>query len=522
MMAMPATIRGARPNSIVIIGGGTAGWMAAAAMARLIPAGVTVTLIESEEIGTIGVGEATIPTIRTFNALLGIDETEFLAATKATYKLGIEFVDWARVGASYFHPFSGYGVAIEAVKFLHIWLKLRSEGRAGPIDDYNLCNVAAAAGKFARHDGNPNSPLSQINYAYHFDAALYGRYLRDYAEARGVTRLEGRVGDVVLRGEDGYISHVTMTDGREIGADLFVDCSGQRALLIGEALGVGYEDWRHWLPCDRAVALPSAPTGTDITPFTRATARGAGWQWRIPLQHRIGNGLVYSSEYLSDDEATATLIANVEGEPIGNPRLLRFQAGRRDRIWYRNCVSLGLSSGFLEPLESTSIHLVQAGIAKLFALMTGAQADGLEQDEYNRLTNIQLDQVRDFLVLHYHATARDDTPFWRYCRTMPVPEGLARKIALFRRSGRLFRYEDDLFGEDSWLAVMLGQEIAPASYDVLADTLDTARLEQTLGRIAGTFRRATDTMPRHAEYIAQQLRSPGQPLRAAARAVAGG
>ena len=515
MTTMHGTIRGARPDSIVIVGGGTAGWMAAAAMARLVPTGVRVTLIESEEIGTIGVGEATIPTIRTFNALLGIDETEFIAATKATYKLGIEFVDWSHLGARYFHPFSGYGVAMEAVKFLHIWLKLRSEGRAGPIDAYNLCSVAAASGKFARHDGNPNSPLSQLGYAYHFDAALYGGYLRRYAEVRGVSRIEGRVADVALRAEDGYISHIAMTDGREVAGDLFVDCSGQRALLIGGALGVGYQDWRHVLPCDRAVAMPSAPSGTDIMPFTRATARGAGWQWRIPLQHRNGNGLVYSSEYLSDDEAAATLTANVEGEAIGSPRLLRFEAGRRDKIWYRNCVSLGLSSGFLEPLESTSIHLVQAGIAKLFALMTGAQQDGLEAEEYNRLTNIQLDQVRDFLVLHYHATTRDDTPFWRNCRTMPVPETLTRKIALFRRSGRLFRYEDDLFGEDNWLAVMMGQGIEPEAYDALADALDAARLEQTLKRIAGSFQRAVEAMPRHADYIAQQLRAPGRPIRAA-------
>ena len=506
---------GAPVRRVVIVGGGTAGWMAAAAVARMIPTGVGVTLVESDEIGTIGVGEATIPPIRSFNAMLGLDENDFVARTGGTFKLGIEFVDWGRVGQRYLHPFGVFGFDMDAVKFYQLWLKLRAAGRAGDIADYNLCAVAAREGRFVRPDGNPASPLSQLNYAYHFDAGLYAAYLRGYAQARGVVRREGKVAHVALRGSDGFIEAVTLADGSSVAGELFIDCSGFRGLLIEEALGTGYEPWTQWLPCDRAVALPTASTGRDILPYTRATARGAGWQWRIPLQHRVGNGYVYSSAHLSDDEATATLLANVDGEPLGEPRLLRFTTGRRRKVWNRNCVALGLASGFMEPLESTSIHLVQTGISKLFALFPDQRFSPVEADEYNRLSALQFEQIRDFLVLHYVASTRRDTPFWRHCAAMPVPETLARKLALFRNKGRLLRYEDELFAEASWVAVMLGQGIVPTGWDPLADTLDARAVEGNFGRLVQTFARAAAQMPPHADYIARTCPAPLARTRAA-------
>jgi tryptophan halogenase len=480
----------------------------AAALARMIPTGVSVTLVESDEIGTIGVGEATIPPIRSFNAMLGIDENDFVARTGGTFKLGIEFVDWGRIGERYLHPFGGFGVDIEAVKFHQLWLKLRAAGRAGDIADYNLCAVAARHGRFVRPDGNPASVLSQLNYAYHFDAALYAAFLRDYAERRGVVRREAKGAGANLRGTDGFIESIALNDGATIAGDLFIDCSGFRGLLIEEALGTGYESWTDWLPCDRAVALPTASAGRDVLPYTRATAREAGWQWRIPLQHRVGNGYVYSSAHLSDDEAAATLLAHVEGEPLGEPRMLRFTTGRRRKVWNRNCVALGLSSGFMEPLESTSIHLVQTGISKLFALFPDQRFSPVEADEYNRLSALQTEQIRDFLVLHYVATARRDTAFWRHCADMPIPDTLARKLALFRNKGRLFRYEDELFAEASWVAVMLGQGVMPEGWDPLAATLDVRAVEGTFRRIAQTFARAAAQMPAHADYLARTCPSP--------------
>ena len=485
---------------IVIVGGGTAGWMAAAAMARLRQNQVTaIILIESDEIGTIGVGEATIPPIRTFNDLLGIDEAEFLAATGGTFKYGIEFIDWSRIGARYMHPFGDFGADIEGISFHQLWLKHRSH--AGAFADYNLSAVASGLGRFERRSADPRSILSTVDYAYHFDAALYAAYLRRYAEARGVERREGRVVNVGLRGPDGFIDAVTLAGGERIEGDLFIDCSGFRALLIGEALGSAYEDWSNWLPCDRAVAVPSASAHEDPLPYTRATARSAGWQWRIPLQHRNGNGYVYSGRDLSDDEAAATVLANLDGEALDEPRFLRFTAGRRSEVWKKNCVALGLASGFMEPLESTSIHLVQAGISKLFALFPDRGFDPVLAEEYNRLTAVQTEQIRDFLILHYIATERDDSPFWRRCRERPLPEGLARKLALFRAQGRLFRYEDELFSRASWLAVLLGQGILPRSYDPLADTLPDGEVRETLARMRAFIARTAEKMPRHADYV---------------------
>jgi tryptophan 7-halogenase len=496
-----------RIRRIVIVGGGTAGWMAAAAMTRLVAVGTEIVLVESDEIGTIGVGEATIPPIRNFNALLGIDEDDFVRSTQGTFKLGIEFVDWARLGHRYLHPFGQFGADIEAVKFHQFWLKFRSRGEAGEIEAYNLCAVAARLRRFQRPSPDPRSILSTLTHAFHFDASLYAAYLRRHAEARGVLRRDGKVVHVALRGEDGFVEAVELEGGLRIEGDLFIDCSGFRGLLIEQALGTGYEDWSRWLPCDRAIAIPSASAG-DLLPYTRSTALGAGWQWRIPLQHRTGNGYVYSSAHLSDDEAAARAIAQLDSEPIGEPRFIRFTAGRRRKLWNRNVVALGLAGGFLEPLESTSIHLVQAGISKLFALFPDRRFDPVLEAEYNRLSHVQLEQIRDFIILHYKATERDDTDFWRGCRDMEVPESLKRKIDLFRESGRIFRHEDELFSESSWLAVLLGQGIVPRRWDPMADTVDEGEVRHTLSRMAPFIRRAAESMPTHAGFIARHCAAP--------------
>jgi tryptophan halogenase len=485
---------------IVIVGGGTAGWMAAAAMARLLSGGVSaIILIESDEIGTIGVGEATIPPIRTFNDMIGINEDEFLARTGGTFKYGIEFVDWTRRGHRYMHPFGKFGADMEGVSFHQLWMRLGAD--AGTLEDYNLNAVAARLGRFERPSRDPRSILSTLNHAFHFDAGLYAAYLRSLAEQRGVTRREGKVAGVSLRGEDGFIEAVTLAGGERIEGDLFIDCSGFRGLLIEEALETGYEDWSAWLPCDRAIAVPTASGPDDPLPYTRATARSAGWQWRIPLQHRVGNGLVYSSRDQSDGDAAAELLANLDAEPLADPRFLRFTTGRRRKAWNRNCIALGLASGFMEPLESTSIHLVQAGISKLFALFPDSNFDPVLAAEYNRLTDIQTEQIRDFLILHYKATERSDTPFWRRCRDMAVPETLQRKIDLFRAQGRLFRYEDELFSEASWLAVLIGQNVIPRRYDPLADTLPEDELRQTLARMKAFIRNTAEKLPHHGDYV---------------------
>jgi len=492
---------------IAIVGGGTAGWMAAAALARVLGTRqVAITLVESEEIGTVGVGEATIPPIQAFNALLGLDEDDFVRETMGSFKLGIEFVDWLRPGHRYFHPFGTYGVDAGAVPFEGLWHRLRRTGHAGPLESYSICAAAAAAGRFMRPTGQGNTPLSHIGYAFHFDAGLYARYLRRHAEAAGVVRREGRVVEVVRRDPDDFIDAVVLADGTRIEADLFIDCSGFRALLIGEAMGTGFEDWNAWLPNDRAVAVPSANAGAP-TPYTRSTARGAGWQWRIPLQHRTGNGYVYASAHLSDDEAAATLLANLDGEPMAEPRLLRFRTGRRDAFWVGNCVALGLASGFMEPLESTSIHLVQAGIARLLEMLPTAAFEPADIRRYNRLMTAEFEAIRDFLILHFHATERDDTPYWRYLRDMAVPETLAERIRIYQATGRIFREADDLFTKTSWLAVMDGQGLRARGYDPLAAAMPAAEAAARLDRIAHVTAAAARQMPAHADFIARHCAS---------------
>jgi tryptophan halogenase len=496
-----------RIRSVVIAGGGTAGWMAAAALARAMRTElVRVTLIESEEIGTVGVGEATIPVIQQFNALLGIDEFEFLRETQGTFKLGIEFVDWLRPGGRYLHPFGRFGDDFGMTAFHQQWLRARAFGHDAPIWDYSLNSLAAHAGKFDRPGAKSPPVFSTFSYAYHFDAGLYARYLRRYAEARGVERIEGRIVDVALRGDDGAIDKLTLDDGRNFAADLFIDCTGFRALLIGEALGVPFEDWSHWLPCDRAVAVPCDRV-EDPIPYTRATARAAGWQWRIPLQHRTGNGYVYSSAHLSDDEAQGVLLANLDGAAQGDPRLLRFRAGRRERAWSRNCVALGLASGFLEPLESTSIHLIQTGIAKLLTLFPDRRFDPAVVDEYNRQVRNEVHMVRDFLILHYSATERGDSPFWDHCRTMEIPDTLQAKIDMFRRTGRVVEYGYDLFHPPSWIAVMLGQGIVPESYDPMVDSVPPCEVAAALSGMRNVIARTAEAMPSHQAFIDRHCRA---------------
>jgi tryptophan halogenase len=501
---------------IVIVGGGTAGWMCAAALAKRLPAGQTdVILVESDEIGTIGVGEATIPSILTFNGLLGIDENDFIRETQATFKLGIEFVDWANLDERYFHPFGTFGRETPEFKFHQLWLRLmqsRTETSERPLaddlGDYNLCTVAARMGRFSRPAGRADSIGSSMRYAFHFDASLYARFLRRFSEAKGVSRVEGKIVDVRQRTEDGFIESVVLEDGRTIDGDLFVDCSGFRGLLIDKALGSPFEDWSKYLPCDRAWAVPSELAGPP-SPFTRSTADKSGWRWRIPLQHRMGNGYVYCSEFLDDEEARARLLATLEGAPLAEPRAIRFRTGHRPKPWVKNCVSIGLSSGFIEPLESTSIHLIQMGIVRLILLFPDLDFAQADIDEYNRGSTRDFQNIRDFIVLHYKATKRDDTPFWKRCRDMDIPDTLRHRIDLFRSKGRLFRFQDELFADDSWLAVMVGQHIMPQGYDLLVDKLPLADIEKHLNLLKTGIFKTAESLPLHETFLADiKARSP--------------
>ncbi|HEX8669579.1 MAG TPA: tryptophan halogenase family protein [Allosphingosinicella sp.] len=490
-------------RDVVIVGGGTAGWMAAAAFSKLLDRRtVAITLIESDEIGTVGVGEATIPPLIAYNHMLGINEDEFLAASQGTFKLGIEFVDWGAVGERYFHQFGEHGQSIRTVPFHQLYLRERKRRALDDVSAWSMSAAAAGLGRFARPGPDARLPLSQLAYAFHFDAGRYARFLRALAERNGVRRLEGKIVDVSLDGENGHVRSVAMADGTAIAGDLFIDCSGFRGLLIEEKLGTGYKDWTHWLPCDRAVAVPSLYSGQP-DPFTRSTARSAGWQWRIPLQQRMGNGLVYSSAHLADAEAEALLLANLEGEPLAQPRRLSFTAGRRRLAWNRNVVAMGLSSGFIEPLESTSIHFVQSGIAKLLALFPDRRFNPVERDEYNRQMQDVFEDVRDFIVLHYKATRRDDSDFWNYCRTMDVPDSLSVKLDLWRAKGRLFREGRELFGTASWVAVLLGQGIVPEEHEPAADALEEAMVTDALDKMRTSYRRMAEHMPRHGDFIAR-------------------
>ena len=500
-------------RKVVVLGGGTAGWMTAAALVRLLPHAATVRLVESAEIGIVGVGEATLPHLRAFVETLGLDEAEFMRATHATFKLGIDFFDFGRIGTNYLHPFGSFGTEMNGVGFHHYWRRMRAAGRGD--DDlfrYSIANVMASEKRFATPNDDPRSMLSTYSYAYQFDATLFAPYLRDYALARGAARTEGRVVDVELDGASGDVRALKMESGERIEGDLFVDCSGFFALLIGKTFGAEWEDWSHWLPCDRAVAMPCTSPPGPVEPYTRATAMKAGWRWRIPLQHRIGNGYVYSSSHISDEDAADALVAAVEGDAMADPRVLKFRAGRRKESWVRNVVAIGLASGFLEPLESTSIYLAQGALTQLIELFpVGAGIEERDRREFNRIVDLEYDRIRDFLILHYHATTRDDSSFWNHVRTMTVPDSLLEKIELWRRAGRVARYTQGLFLEPSWIAVYVGQGLIPAAWDQRADQVDASALAGAMDRLRARVADAVRAMPDHGAFLARRNASIATP-----------
>jgi tryptophan halogenase len=487
-------------RKVAIIGGGTAGWMTAAWLCKVLRANLEdIVLVESDEIGTVGVGEATVPSFRKFNAILGIDEDDLIRATRATFKLGIEFVDWGQIGDRYYHPFGPNGRTLNGLPFHALWHKGLQCGATAGLADYNLQALAARNGKFMRPTGT-NSPLSTIAYAFQFDAALYARYLRRFSEDRGVARLEGKVVEVRQRAEDGFIESVALETGSRIEADLFVDCSGFQGLLIEKALKTGFVDWSLWLPCDRAFAVPCESNGPPA-PVTRSTARAAGWQWRIPLQHRTGNGMVFSSAFMSDGEALDVLMSTLEGPPKSDPRLLRFRPGRREAFWVKNCVAIGLSAGFLEPLESTSLYLIQAAIGRLHAFFPDREFSQVDIDFYNAESIKEYEYVRDFIILHYKLTQRADSDFWNYCRNMDVPDRLTQKMHLFASRGRILEEDGEQFGLSSWLAVMVGQGLKPRQTHPLLSSMSDRDLLRWLDDIRQVVRACCDHMPAHTAYL---------------------
>ena len=487
-------------HKVVIAGGGTAGWMAAASLAKLLGKTLDITLVESDEIGTVGVGEATIPTLLTLHELLKVKEQDFVRAVQGTFKLGISFENWRDLGKNYIHSFGWTGRDSWAAGFQHFWLKGRRMGIAEEFGEYCKEWLAARQSRFAV------LPSQGLNYAYHFDASLYARFLRAMAEEHGAVRQEGRIQAVEQDAETGFITALQLQSGRRIEGDLFIDCTGFRGLLIEGALKVGYEDWRHWLPCDRAVAVQTEALSPPL-PYTRAIARGAGWQWRIPLQRRVGNGVVFSTEHWTDDEAVAHLLESVAGDTLTEPRVIRFRAGQRHRHWHRNCIAMGLASGFLEPLESTSIHLIQRSVIRLMQMFP---YDGIRQpdiDEFNSQMKFEIDNVRDFIILHYHVTERSDTDFWRRCASMQVPDSLRHRIELFRQAGRVFKVPTELFGENSWIQVMLGQGLVPEQYHPIVNMMSDEELATFLRGIHGSVEDMVRQLPEHQRFIDHYCRA---------------
>lgn len=496
-------------DHIVILGGGTAGWMAAAALSRIREGrDLAITLVESEQIGTVGVGEATIPPFVDFQKILGISESDMLAAVQGTFKLGIQFENWGQVGESYIHPFGAYGYDLNGIAFHQVWHALRQRGDKRPLQAFNLETMAAYFGKFSRTADYSSEDLPPMNYAYHIDATRYAQYLRQYAERNGVRRQEGKVQSVAQDPESGFVTGFTLESGIEIAGDFFVDCTGFRGVLIEQTLKTGYEDWTHYLPCDRAVALPcNRDDGSPPPPFTRATAHRAGWQWQVPLQHRNGNGHVYCSRYMSDDEAHAILVDNLAGKPTAEPNFLRFVTGRRRKFWNKNVVALGLASGFMEPLESTSIHLINTGVNKLIATLSLDGVNEAQASTFNRLTVKEYERIRDFLVLHYNATRRTDSDFWNHVRTMDVPDTLTEKIEIFKANGQVFREEDELFTTTSWTAVMMGQGIAMGGTSAMADGVANATAKE-IDEMERSIRWLVQRMPGHAQYLSKYCPAP--------------
>ena len=489
-----------RLKQIVIVGGGAAGWMTAASLSKLLkPEDVSVTLVESDEIGIIGVGEATIPDMLQFNLFLGIPEAELMRATQATFKLGIEFVDWSRKGARYFHPFGFHGVDIDGLDFHQYWLHCRANGHSHSIGDYCQTEIVARQNKFGFPDVRvPGTPASYLRYAYHFDATLYAGFLRRYAEGRGVRRIEGKVCEVMRTPESGDLAAVRLADTRTVTGDFFFDCTGFRSLLMN-TLEVPWVDWRHWLPCDGAIAVASRHNGPP-RPYTRSTAKAAGWQWNIPTQQRTGNGHIFCSEFIGEDEATAALVDSLDAPVIGSPRLIRFSTGHRRKFWEKNCVAIGLSSGFLEPLESTSLYLIRQGISRFIALFPDASLPEIFRDEYNRWMQRDFEQVRDLLILHYYSNQREE-PFWRRCSNMEIPESLQRRLALFAEGARFLRGEGELFPNASWVAVMLGQGVVPRAIDPAVACLPVADIEPKLESLRRAMNDFAAALPSHAEVL---------------------
>ncbi len=492
-------------RSILIAGGGTAGWMAAAALCHFLRGtDCVITLVESREISTVGVGEATLPTLRGFHSILGIDEREFLRATRASFKLGIRFDGWRDIGHSFFHPFCPYGAALGPAPFFAYWARAHGEGYPYPLDAFSYSAVLARKGRFAQPAASPPAPFANFAYAYHFDAGLYAGFLKDYATARGVRHIDARIATTARDPETGFLAAVHTADGQVLAADLFIDCTGFRSLLLGDALGVGYDDWSHWLPADRAVAMPCAKAG-DFTPYTIATAMPGGWRWRIPLQHRTGNGYVYASGFCDEDTAIADLTAALDGEALAAPNRIRFTTGRRKVFWQGNCVGLGLATGFLEPLESTSIALIQSGISKLLTFFPTRAFDPDLIFEANDAYAQEVERVRDFIILHYKANGRDDSELWRYCRNMAVPDTLARKMTLFGKTGHMLSFAHESFETPSWETMYAGFGHLPQALDRRVYDLPRDELSAALERIRTTIDRSTDQVLPHADMLARAL-----------------
>jgi tryptophan halogenase len=487
-------------SKVVIVGGGTAGWMAAAAISKQLGPLLDITLIESDEISTVGVGEASIPPMCLFHKLLRIDEQAFMRATEATFKLGISFENWGKLDDQYIHSFGRLGKTSWLCDFHHYWLSSQDRGLDTELGEYCLELQAAKVGKFAL------SPQSEINYAYHLDAGLYAKFLRKFAESYGAKRIEGTIKQVQQDAESGFIESVVLSSGQMVAGDLFIDCSGFRGLLIEQTLHAGYEDWSQWLPCDSAVAVQTESTGA-VMPYTRAIAHEAGWRWRIPLQHRVGNGMVYSSKFMSDEQAQNKLVQAVTGKTITQPRVIKFQTGRRRKVWEKNCIALGLASGFVEPLESTSIHLIMMGVTRLMQLFPFSGITPSIVDEFNDRSRMEVEKIRDFIVLHYHATQRDDTPFWNHCRTMDIPESLQHRISLFREHAHAYQADGELFFVDSWVQVMLGQRIVPEQYHHFAKMMSDTDLQKFLSGLKGSINQAVAAMPSHQDFVDRYCRA---------------
>jgi tryptophan halogenase len=487
-------------KKVVIAGGGTAGWMTAAALSKLLGKGIEVVLIESDEIPTVGVGEATIPTLHIFHQLLGINEQEFMAATNATFKLGISFENWRDINKDYIHSFGFLGKGCWAAGFQHFWLKGRAKGIVSEIGDYVPEHLGARAGKFAVLANQ------ELNHAYHLDAGLYAKFLRSLAEKHGTTRVEGKISQVNLDNESGYIDSITLASGEIVEGDLFIDCTGFKGMLIEGALNTGFEDWSHILPCDSAIAVQTKMVRKPV-PYTRSIARDSGWQWQIPLQNRTGNGLVFCSKYMTDEEAKQTLLANIQGELLNEPRVIKYKTGTRRKHWNKNCVAIGLSSGFIEPLESTGIHLFQKSIVRLMQMFPSQGINQADVDEFNSQAKTEVDNIKDFIILHYHLTERTDSPFWRYCKNMEIPETLKHRMSLFKESGQVFKKAEELFGETSWIQVMMGQGLMPEQYHPIVDLMSDEELTSFLNNIKSAVKRKVDNWPDNNDFINHYCKS---------------